>query len=71
MLRKTQKSVVVGDYLAKVSVEVDEDTGGWGPTMSGDDVRKLQEVRRLLSVGDMQAASKLAEVFELKPVRVA
>ena len=45
-----------------------ETDGGWSPYLSREDAGKLDAVRAALRNGDLKAASRLARVFELKPV---
>ncbi|MGH7277076.1 MAG: hypothetical protein ACREJG_00150, partial [Candidatus Rokuibacteriota bacterium] len=58
-----------GSYAAEVDVEFIEEDNGWSPYPSRDDARKLDDVREALRRGDLEAASRLARVFSLKPVR--
>ena len=62
------KFVREGRYAAEVDVELIEEGNGWSPYLSVDDARKLDEVREALRRGDLQAASRLARVFNLTPV---
>jgi hypothetical protein len=57
-----------GKLVAEVDVTLLEDDHPWAPYFSIDDVRKLEKVRSALRAGDIAAASKLAQVYELKPV---
>ena len=54
-----------GDFVAKVSVDLIADDGAWGPYFSHDDAKKLSRVARALRAGDIEAAKREAEVFEL------
>ena len=60
--------IEVGNHLAKVRVNLIVDESGWSPYFSHEDALKLNRVRRALKAGDIMAASREAEVFELKPV---
>jgi hypothetical protein len=57
-----------GKYIAEVDVTLIETGTEWSPYLSLEDAEKLDDVRRALKSGDLKAASKLARVFELKPV---
>ena len=66
--RQKIKYVHEGHYVAEVSVEVDEPEAGWSPTISLEDAYKLDNVREALKVGDLKAAARYGNVYELKPV---
>lgn len=70
MSRKRQtKLVSAGEYAAEVEVElIEESAEGWGPYLSVQDARKLDEVRAALRRGDLRQASRLARVYHLTPV---
>lgn len=57
-----------GGFLAKVKIALIEDDSPWSPHVAKEDIRKLDRVRLALRRGDIAAAAKEAEVFELKPV---
>lgn len=68
---KTKQSVELvheGRYAAEVDVSLIETDSGWSPYFSLEDAEKLDAVRLALRAGDLKSASKLARVFELKPV---
>jgi hypothetical protein len=67
--RRHTKFVREGSYAAEVDVELIEEDNGWSPYLSLDDARKLDAVREALRRGDLEAASRLARVFSLTPVR--
>jgi len=67
--RRHTKFVREGSYAAEVDVELIEDDNGWSPYLSLDDARKLDAVREALRRGDLEAASRLARVFSVTPVR--
>ena len=71
MKRQSIEFIHEGKYAAEVSVELSDEEGAWSPTLSVEDVRKLERVRKALRDGDLQAATKLAKVYELKPIGVA
>ncbi len=69
MSRKTQTKLVhVGEYVAQVEVELIDEPEGWSPYLSLQDATKLDAVRQALARGDIQAASKLGQVFKLMPI---
>jgi hypothetical protein len=68
--RHTTKLVHEGNYVAEIDVELTDTGTGWSPYLSLDDVYRLDDVRAALRRGDVKRASKLARVFELKPVAV-
>ncbi|MCX7837878.1 MAG: hypothetical protein N2559_00250 [Anaerolineae bacterium] len=71
MSKKRQiKLVHEGEYVAEVEVELIESTEGWGPYLSVEDAKKLDEVRQALRWGDLRKASTLARVYRLTPVAV-
>jgi hypothetical protein len=55
-------------YAGEVEVQLEYTDESWSPTMSGDDVRKLDTVRLALRRGDIAEAAKHGRVFELTPV---
>src|SRR5439155_22408631 len=67
--RRHTKFVREGSYAAEVDVELIEEENGWSPYLSLDDARKLNDVREALRRGDLNAASRLARVFSLTPIR--
>lgn len=67
--RRHTKFVREGSYAAEVDIELIEEDNGWSPYLSLDDARKLDDVREALRRGDLEAASQLARVFSLTPVR--
>ena len=68
--KRRVKHIYEGRYVAEVDVELLEDETDWSPTLSLDDACKLDDVREALHRGDITAASRLARVFELRPVAV-
>ncbi|MEQ1697098.1 MAG: hypothetical protein ABL901_14780 [Hyphomicrobiaceae bacterium] len=63
-----KRLVRAGRYVAEVEVEDIPDDEAWGPYLSLDDAMKLQRVEMALTAGDLKAAGKEAQVYELKPV---
>jgi hypothetical protein len=69
VIRKGIKQVRHGDYLADVEVEFREYAGKeWSPTLSLEDVRKLERVRKALQRGDMESAEAEATLYRLVPL---
>ncbi len=69
--RRQTKWVHAGVYVAEVEVELIDDSEGWSPYLSVEDAYRLDEVRTALRRGDVDAAAKLARVYELTPLAVA
>jgi hypothetical protein len=67
--RRHTKFVREGSYAAEVDVDLIEEDSGWSPYLSLEDARKLDDVRGALQRGDLEAASRLARVFSLTPIR--
>ena len=68
---KGSELIRVGNYLAEVSVERqygDSPETGWAPSMSIEDIRKIERVRKALENGDIKAALFDADIFELRPL---
>ena len=68
--RKRTKLVHVGQYVAKVDVELIDMNKGWSPYLSLDDAYKLDDIRDALQQGDIKNAARLARVFTLTPIAV-
>jgi hypothetical protein len=66
--KPTVELVHEGRYAAEVDVSLIETDSEWSPYFSIDDAEKLDAVRIALRAGDLKSASKLARVFELKPI---
>jgi len=65
---KSIKLIHEGRYAAEVEVELLEDDTGWSPYLRVEDATKLDEVRAALKAGDLEAASRLGRIFELRPL---
>lgn len=63
-----RKLIHEGDYVAEVEVQLIEEEDGWSPYLTLEDTKKLDQVRKALRRGDVEAASQLARVFHLTPV---
>jgi len=62
------KLIHEGHYAAEVEVALLETDEGWSPSLSLEDARKLDAVRKALRRGDLKQASQLGRVFRLTPV---
>jgi hypothetical protein len=71
MKKKLEKFVHVGEYVARVEIEVIYSENSWSPCMQLKDAQKLDEIRQALKTGDFNAASKLAHIFKLTPITLA
>jgi hypothetical protein len=65
---KTVKHIHEGKYAAYVQITLHYDGSGWDPTIDREDVEKLERVRVALRRGDIAAAARHGEVFELTKV---
>ena len=69
MIRKQHtKFVHEGQYIAEVDVELLESEDGWSPCLSVEDAEKLDDVKKALKQGNLEAACKLARVFRAVPI---
>ncbi len=62
------KLVPEGQFVAQVEADLIETDSGWAPHLPLDDACTLDEVREALRRGDIQSASRNAQVFLLTPV---
>ncbi len=68
---KTEPSIKLveqGNLVAKVPVTLIHDETGWSPYLSHEDMLKLDDVREALRRGDVAAAARFGQVFELTKV---
>lgn len=65
MPRQSTQFVHEGKCAAQVPIEVVDDETPWSPTISVEEMRKLDRVRLALRRGDIADAAKEARVFEL------
>lgn len=70
MTRQASQLIREGEYAAEVVVELRDDGGEWSPTVSPEDIRKLDRVRRALRDRDFERAEKDSRVFRLVPREV-
>ena len=68
--RRYKKFVHEGEYVAEVEVELIESQESWTPYISLEDAYKLDDVRKALRRKDLKAASRLAQIYSLKPITV-
>ncbi len=68
-IRRQAKLVHEGQFVAQVEVDLVETDSGWSPYLSLDDAYKLDDVREALRRGDIQSASRKAQVFRPHPRR--
>jgi hypothetical protein len=66
--RKKLKYLHEGQYVAEVEVVLMEDDTGWSPYLSVEDAYKLDDIREALRQGDLEAAAKYGQIYELRPV---
>jgi len=66
--RVVTKFIHEADYAAEVEVELIYTEEGWSPYLSLDDALRLDDVRAALRRGDLETASRLAQVYRLTPV---
>ena len=69
--RNLTKLVQEGNFVAEVDVDLIETDEGWSPYLSLEDAYKLDDVRKALRRGDIEAAAKLGRVFKLTPVSMS
>ena len=62
------KLIHEGEYVAEVIVELIYTEDDWSPCLSLDDAYKLDDVREALRRGDLEKATRLAQVYRLQPV---
>ena len=68
--RHHTKLVHVGQYVAKLDIELIDTDEGWSPYLSLEDAQKLEDVRDALTRGDIKSAIHLARVYTLTPVAI-
>lgn len=69
MDRQIRKKLIhEGSYMAEVDVAYLETEDAWSPYLSVEDALKLDNVRKALREGNIDAAASLAKVYELTPV---
>ena len=68
MNHKVTRFVHAGKYVAEVAIDRIPDDDAWGPYLSVEDALKIEAVEKALKAGDLDAAAKLARIYEMKPV---
>lgn len=68
MIKEIKKVLTAGMYAAEVTVHLHHEDNGWSPYLSVEDAIKLDTVRKALRRGDLQAAGRLANLYQLVPV---
>lgn len=71
MKKRQEKFVHVGDFVARVEIDLIYNEDTWSPCISLEDAQKLDKIRLFLQKGDYKAASENAEIFRLTPVTKA
>ena len=68
-MKKAHKKIIhEGKYAAEIPIELVEDDTGWSPYVTMEDALKLEAVRKALREGDIAAAAKYGQVFELRAI---
>ena len=57
MNRRQEKFIHVGNFVAKVEVDLVYSEDSWSPCLSLADARKLDEIRKALQKGDIKTAA--------------
>lgn len=71
MNRHATKLIREGEYLTEAEVELIDSPESWGPYLSLEDAKRLDEARAALRCGDLTAAARIGRVFRLMPVKVS
>ncbi len=71
MNRRQEKFIHVGNFVAKIEVDLVYNENSWSPCLSLDDAKKLDEIRMALQKGDFETAAQNAQIFQLTPVTKA
>lgn len=69
MTRQTSHLIREGQFAAEVVISLHDDGGEWSPTVTPEDIRKLDRVRAALRSGNLALAEKDAQIFKLVPHR--
>lgn len=68
-MNKRTERIREGNYFAEFEITLHDDPKSpWSPYVDMDDIRKTDRIRLALRRGEIAAAAKEAEVFELRPV---
>ena len=68
MNKRQEKFIHVGNFVARVEVDLIYTEDSWSPCLSLADAQKLDEIRMALQKGDFKAAAQNAQIFQLTPV---
>ncbi|NCB40446.1 MAG: hypothetical protein EOM80_16930 [Erysipelotrichia bacterium] len=71
MNRRQEKFIHVGNFVAKIEVDLVYNENSWSPCLSLADAKKLDEIRMALQKGDIKTAARNAQIFQLTPVNKA
>lgn len=66
--RVKTKYVHEDKYVAEVEVSLIEDDTHWSPYLSVEDAYRLDDVRKALRQGDLEAAARYGRIYEMRPV---
>jgi hypothetical protein len=61
---------VLGKLFAEVDIELIDTSEGWSPYLTLEDAYKLDDVREALRKDDLDAACRIARLYNLTPVAV-
>lgn len=67
MTMQASQLIREGQYAAEVLIALHDDGGEWGPTVTREDIQKLDRVRAALRAGDFKLAEKDAKIYRLVP----
>jgi hypothetical protein len=62
------KRIYVGDVMAELDVVMSDEPDAWGPHVDPSELDRIDEVRRALKSGNLEAASKSARLYSVKPL---
>jgi len=71
MNRRQEKFIHVGNFVARVEVDLVYNEDSWSPCLTLEDAQRLDKIRMALQKGDIKAAAQNAQIFQLTPVTKA
>ncbi len=71
MNRRQEKFIHVGNFVAKVELDLVNSEDSRFPCLSFADAQRLDKIRIALQKGDIKAAAQNAQIFQLTPVTKA
>lgn len=71
MKKRQERFVHVGDFVARLEIDLIFNEDSWTPCISLEDAKKMDKIRLLLQKGDYKSASENAEIFRLTPITKA